>query len=106
MARLSLDREAIGYDSNIPAVITLNSAGGHKDEVFFTIPALGARHLYLRSPWNSLEAEGTSVATLFDEIPKDIAERRLQRATLRAQYAVNIIGTWGGSRWRSVSIHY
>ena len=93
-ARFELLEEAVGSASNIPVVITLNSAGGHKDEVYFTIPTLGSRNLFLRSPWNSLEPAGSSVAQLFDDIPKDVAERRAQREALCEQYSANIVGTW------------
>jgi hypothetical protein len=93
-ARLELDDGAVGYTSNIPVVIALNSANGSKDEVYFTIPSLGGQNRYLRSPWTRCEPPGSRVGELVDTIPSEITERRLQREQLRAQYAVNIIGTW------------
>lgn len=93
-ARLKLDDADIGSSSNIPVVISLNSAGGKKDEVYFTIPALGGERVYLRSPWNSLESTESSVGQLLDEIPTDVANRKAEREALWLQYSKTVLGVW------------
>lgn len=85
-ARLNLDDEQIGSTSNVLVIISLNSAGGQKDEVCFTMPMLGGDQLYLRRPWNESAPWKSKVGVINDDVSTQVNASIARRAAENKAY--------------------